>query len=319
MVKKGLERMVEERFRVIYLSKDGTGIKQISLNRNKLGLCLIALTLLFGSIIAFALGVFTRLYQNYQIVNLKNDKIYLQNELLVQKEKVATLSTQLGEIETISDELRMAANLSPIDEDTRQVGVGGPSYSGAFDLDYYSDNVSQIAVENSQDLDRIERAILLERSSMAEIKAKLDAQKEWRNRFPSIKPVLGAGIISDFGYRIDPFTKKNAFHYGIDYLAMKGTTVLATADGRVKKVVNNYTPNVSYGKFIIIDHGNGFETLYAHLSEIDVQAGQEVKRWEPIGKSGMTGRAEGYHLHYEVHENGVEVNPAFYDFTEKSY
>ncbi len=311
--------MVEERFRLIYLSKDGTGIKQISLTRNKLGLFLICLTVLFGSIIAFALGVFTKLYQNYQIVNLKNDKEYLQSELLAQKERVTMLSTQLGEIETISDELRTAANLEPIDSDVRQMGVGGPAYSSFFGLDYYSDDASRTAVENGLDLDRIERAMLLEKSSMTEIKAKLDAQEEWRNHFPSIKPILGAGIISDFGYRIDPFTKKNAFHYGIDYLAMKGTTVLATANGVIKKVVNIYTPNHSYGKYIVIDHGHGYETLYAHLSEIDVSQGQQVKRWDPIGKSGKTGRAEGYHLHYEVHLNGVEVDPAYYDLTAKSY
>jgi len=229
------------------------------------------------------------------------------------------LSTQLGEIETIGDELRTAANLEPIDSDVRQVGVGGPSYSTAFGLDYYSDDANRTAVENDLDLDRIERAILLEKSSMAEIKAKLDAIEDFRNHFPSIRPVLGAGIISKFGYRLDPFTRKNAHHDGIDYLAMKGTTVLATADGTVILAKNTYKLNTSYGKYIIIDHGNGYRTLYGHLSEINVVQGQEVKRWDPIAKSGDTGRAQGYHLHYEVRLNGDPVDPALYDLTAKSY
>ncbi|MCJ7813557.1 M23 family metallopeptidase [bacterium] len=303
---------MEERFRLIYLSREGTGIKQVSLSRNKFGICLVLLTVFFGGIIAFMLGLFTRLYQNYQIVNLENNKEYLEKELLVQKERVASLSVQLGEIETVGDELRTVANLPLIDSDTRLVGVGGPSYLGFSDIDYYSNDVSRTAVENDLDLDRVERGIQLEKSSLSEIAAKLKAQEDWLDHFPSIIPVLGGYVLSKFGWRIDPFIRKNAIHEGIDYAAAKGTTVLATAGGVVKLAQEKYTPFKSYGKYIIIDHGNGYETLYAHLLEINVRQGQKVERWDPIGKSGDTGRAEGYHLHYEVRENGVNVNPDWY-------
>ncbi len=133
-----------------------------------------------------------------------------------------------------------------------------------------------------------------------------------------ICPVWNAVIISKFGYRIDPFTKKNAFHYGVDYQADEGTPVLASADGTVTRAVNNYRPNISYGKYIIIDHGNGYETLYAHLSEIGVVEEQEVKRGEVIGQSGMTGRAATAQLHFEVHKDGEEVDPEIYILEEPS-
>jgi len=303
---------VEERFRLIYLSREGTGIKQVSLSRNKFGICLVLLTVFFGGIIAFMLGLFTRLYQNYQIVNLENDKEYLEKELLVQKERVASLSVQLGEIETVGDELRTVANLPLIDSDTRLVGVGGPSYLGFSDIDYYSNDVSRTAVENDLDLDRVERGMQLEKSSLSEIAAKLKAHEDWLDHFPSIVPVLGAWVQSKFGWRIDPFTRKNANHEGVDYAAPLGTTVLATAGGVVKVAQEKYTPYKSYGKYIVIDHGNGYETVYGHLSEINVRQGQKVNRWDPIGKVGMTGRADGYHLHYEVRENEDKVNPDYY-------
>ncbi len=303
---------MEERFRLIYLSKDGTGIKQVSLSRNKFGICLVLLTVLVSGIIASMLGLFTHLYQNYQIMNLKNNKEYLEKELLAQKERISSLSVVLGEIATVGDELRTVASLPLIDSDTRQVGVGGPSYLGGVDLNYNPNDVGNTAVENDLDLDQIERGIQLEKSSQSEIAVRLKAHEDWLDHFPSIVPVLGAWVLSKFGWRIDPFTSKNANHEGVDYAAPLGTTVLATAGGVVKVAQEKYTPYKSYGKYIIIDHGNGYETLYGHLSEIDVRQGQNVKRWDPIGKVGMTGRAEGYHLHYEVRESGDKVNPDYY-------
>jgi len=125
---------------------------------------------------------------------------------------------------------------------------------------------------------------------------------------PTIKPIEGGLITSWFGWRKDPFTGKQAFHYGIDLLAAWGNPVIAPADGIVAKISND----IFYGKSILLSHGLGIATLYGHLSKITVREGQRVKRGDVIGNVGNTGKALGPHLHYEVHVNDKPVNPYSY-------
>jgi len=124
---------------------------------------------------------------------------------------------------------------------------------------------------------------------------------------PTIWPVTGV-IRSPFGGRSDPFSGEGAFHTGIDLAANVGSDVHVTADGTVEAV--GYSGR--YGKLIVVDHGNGVETRYAHLSEYLVVPGQEVTRNEVIGLSGATGRVTGPHVHYEVRVAGTPVNPFKY-------
>jgi murein DD-endopeptidase MepM/ murein hydrolase activator NlpD len=121
---------------------------------------------------------------------------------------------------------------------------------------------------------------------------------------PSLWPVDGL-LMSHFGARSDPFNGEGAFHTGIDISAPRGTPVRVTADG----VVEEAGYSGPYGKLVVVDHGNGLYTYYAHLSRLDVVPGQEVRRGEIIGGAGSTGRATGSHVHYEVRLNGTPVNP----------
>jgi len=299
--------MLEERFRLVYLSKDTTDIKQISLTRRKFCLFAILFTLTFVVVTVFSIGLFTRLYHNYRITSLKNDREHLQKELLTIKERVSLLSNRLAQIEVTGDELRNVAGLSPIDSDMRQVGVGGP-YS-SFDYPYYPDEISRTAAELVMDLDKFERVVRLEKHSMGEIAAKLKKRKDRIDRFPSIRPILGGRITDRFGFRVDPFTKKIAPHDGVDFPMPEGTAVLATAYGIVKVTNNIYTLHKNYGREVVIDHGYGYMTRYAHLSKILVREGQKVTKWDVIGEVGKTGKATGPHLHYEVLYQGKAQNP----------
>lgn len=304
--------MLEERFRLMILSKDGTGLKQISLSWNKFCIATALLAVIVTGIAVLTVGVFTRLYHNYRIVSLENDKEKLQSELLTIKERVSSLSTQLAQIETTSDELRNIADLPPIDEDIRQVGVGGPSYAAFLDYSDTGDPVGKTATEVKMDLEKLSRAIRLEKHSMAEIAAKMDQRKDRIDHLPSINPILGGPITSGFGWRTDPFTKKLDFHPAVDITVRKGTKVLATADGVVEIARSSHTPAQTYGNMIVVDHGYGFKTRYAHLSKLYVRRGQRVKKWEAIGEVGSTGRSQGPHLHYEVMASGKEQDPRFY-------
>jgi murein DD-endopeptidase MepM/ murein hydrolase activator NlpD len=124
---------------------------------------------------------------------------------------------------------------------------------------------------------------------------------------PSLWPVSGV-LRSSFGSRTDPFSGEGAFHSGVDLSAAVGTSVHVTADG----VVESVGISGRYGRLIVVDHGGGLQTYYAHLSQALVLPGQEVRRSEVIALSGGTGRVTGPHLHYEVRVHGTPVNPYKY-------
>jgi len=124
------------------------------------------------------------------------------------------------------------------------------------------------------------------------------------NYTPSIWPVLGH-ITDGFGERLDPFSGEGAFHTGVDVGADYGAPVYATADG----IVLDAGLHTGYGRTVIVDHGFGITTWYAHLSAYAVVAGTRVKRGEVIGYTGISGRTTGPHVHYEVRVNNAPVNP----------
>ncbi|MEA3545134.1 MAG: M23 family metallopeptidase, partial [Thermodesulfobacteriota bacterium] len=112
-------------------------------------------------------------------------------------------------------------------------------------------------------------------------------------------------LTSYFGMRKSPFTGKRVMHEGLDIAANVGTPVVATADGVVTRV--KYAPD--YGKTVILDHGYGYQTIFAHNSKILVKAGQRIKRGDMVARVGNTGRSTGSHLHYELRLNGVPIDP----------
>lgn len=132
--------------------------------------------------------------------------------------------------------------------------------------------------------------------------------RTWQqNTIPSLWPVPGR-LLSSFGARRDPFTGGTGFHSGVDISASLGTQIRATGDGIVKTAAWSG----AYGKLVVVDHGGGVETYYAHLSAFEVIPGQEVRRGQSVGRSGNTGRVTAPHLHYEVRQGGAPVNPYKY-------
>ncbi|HXH51151.1 MAG TPA: M23 family metallopeptidase [Terriglobia bacterium] len=124
------------------------------------------------------------------------------------------------------------------------------------------------------------------------------------NAIPAIWPVRGR-LTAGFGQRMDPFSGEDAFHPGVDIADSVGTDVVATGNGLVIEA----EPDAGYGRSILIDHGDGITTRYAHLSRIFVVVGEQVKQGEIIGAIGVSGRTTGPHLHYEVRIHGTPVNP----------
>jgi len=189
---------------------------------------------------------------------------------------------------------------------------GGPSQTGPFD--YFKEEESMtppfvIYGMARPSADLIVEEIRVRTKSLRGLVHDMEAQKERIARVPSGSPIARGGrITSNFGYRRDPFSRRVRHHDGVDISAKKGTPVRATASGVVVKA--EYISE--YGNSVLIDHGDGICTMYAHLSEIGVSRGAKVSRGDAIGCVGSTGRSTGNHLHYEVHVNGHNVNPSKY-------
>lgn len=151
-----------------------------------------------------------------------------------------------------------------------------------------------------------------------DLQARIDSAGSRCDNIPSIQPVINKQLTlltASYGMRIHPFYKTLQPHQGVDYTLPEGSRVFATADGVVKDVAQR---NSTSGRTVVIDHGNGYETTYAHLSKVNVVRGQRVRRGDIIALSGNTGLSLAPHLHYEVRHNGMRVDPIHYFFMELS-
>jgi murein DD-endopeptidase MepM/ murein hydrolase activator NlpD len=156
----------------------------------------------------------------------------------------------------------------------------------------------------------IEKMIAQKERELLAKEAAMDGQASGSavTAMPSIRPIAGE-ITSEFGMRVHPVYNRMMFHAGTDFSASVGTRVVATADGTVS---SSGFEKGGYGKKVVIDHGFGFQTVYAHLSKAVVRQGQHIRRGDIIAFSGNTGRSTGPHLHYEVRKDGFVVNPTAY-------
>jgi murein DD-endopeptidase MepM/ murein hydrolase activator NlpD len=197
---------------------------------------------------------------------------------------------QLASFQMLASEMTMALGLRRKLEGTDDISDEGPL------IPNFKESIEEYNFLKSASLSRISR----------------NYARAWqKNIVPSMWPVNGR-LLSRFGDRQDPFSGEGAFHTGVDISAITGTQVHAAADGIV------YTAEYEggYGKMVVVDHGNGIRTRYAHLSAFEVVAGQEVRRGQVIALSGNTGRTTSPHLHFEVRMGGNAVNP--YPYLMKS-
>ena len=152
--------------------------------------------------------------------------------------------------------------------------------------------------------------------SFTEITAMVKNKEKLLRAIPAIQPVSNKNlkrVASGFGYRIDPLYKDSRLHAGLDFSAPTGTPIYATADGEVQIAGFNTD---GYGNKVVINHGYGFQTLYAHMVRVIARVGQSIKRGEVIGYVGSTGKSTGPHLHYEVIKRGTKVDPVYYFYND---
>jgi murein DD-endopeptidase MepM/ murein hydrolase activator NlpD len=193
-------------------------------------------------------------------------------------------------------------------EDTVQFrGVGGSDPSISEPNHTMAKAHKQLVRSMHRSLDNLDQEIALGEQNKTELQKFLEKQKTLLASTPSIWPAKG-WVTSRFGYRTSPFTGRREFHKGIDISARKNAPIVSPADGIVSKIEWHR----GYGQVLTVNHGYGVVTKYAHLAKPLVKRGQYVKRGETVALVGSTGRTTGCHLHYEVHLNGVPINPLRY-------
>ena len=220
--------------------------------------------------------------------------------------KIDELNAVTAAIEDRDNNLyRTYFNTAPISDEERKAGF--KSKNKYAELEGF-DN-SALVKNTTERVDILSKALAIQSKSLDEILQLAKAKDHLLSAIPAIQPVKNENLkrmASGFGYRSDPFTKVRKMHEGMDFTAKTGTPIYATGDGVVAKADNTAS---GFGNHIVIRHGYGYETLYAHLSKYKARAGQRVKRGDIIGYVGSTGRSEAPHLHYEVHKNNKVVNP----------
>lgn len=250
----------------------------------------------------------------------------MQRELDQYKLQFTILNDRLEKVQAVVSDLRerddniyrVILESEPIPSTVREAGYGGADRYAR--LEGYKN--AEIIKNTTRKLDLITSQLYVQSKSFDEVFSLAKRKEELVASIPAIQPVANKDlrrIGSYFGFRTDPFYKVSKFHEGIDFTAPVGTDIYATGDGVVKTI--EYSRR-GYGNMIIISHGFGYETAYAHLSKVNIKPGQKVKRGQVIGLVGNTGKSTAPHLHYEVRKNGNPIDPInffFNDITPEEY
>jgi murein DD-endopeptidase MepM/ murein hydrolase activator NlpD len=237
----------------------------------------------------------------------------MQNQYYIVNQEVDRLSGILDELHYRDGNIyRVVFESDPIDKDVWQAGSGGINKYRSLEKYDNGELMKDIAMK----VDKLKKQMVIQSKSYDEIASMTTNKQQMLASIPSVQPILNKKlerIASGYGWRVDPVYKIQKFHEGMDFTCPVGTEVHVTGDGTVEGV--NFTFG-GYGNEILVNHGYGYKTRYAHLSRFKVKVGQKVKRGDVIGYTGNTGKSTGPHLHYEVLKNTNAVNPVYFYYND---
>jgi murein DD-endopeptidase MepM/ murein hydrolase activator NlpD len=236
-------------------------------------------------------------HESYSALKAENQK--QQKEIEQYQAQFTALQNSVGKLEEYVGKINLYAGITAPDKLSSLGAIGDPRGEQAV-----PGAPGQLSLGNLQGMKQKTEDIQKNFDVLVKV---LENNSSILASTPSIWPTNG-WVTSGVGWRIDPFTGKQAWHSGLDIAAAFGNPVVAPADGYVTQA----TYDKYYGNSIQVNHGGGITTLYGHLSMIEVKPGQKVKRGDEIGKVGNTGRSVGTHLHYEIRVNDKIVNPIKY-------
>lgn len=291
---------------LLWIPDDPQGIKQLRIPRLLPGLLLVLLVAA-GLLTGYLLHDYIRIKPKMSLLSRlekENRQQKKQFEHLVQR--LSSLAGKINKLSEFDKKLKVMVNLETGEEGTEE-GLGGSDPALTDPRQFLKMSHQDMVRSMHRSLDSLDADILMGEETKQELLKFLESQKTLLASTPSIWPTKG-WMSSGFGYRISPFTGQKELHKGIDISTRMNAPVVAPADGIAAKIYYDR----GYGRTLVLKHGYGIRTRFAHLSKVLVKKGQYVKRGETVALAGNSGRSTGPHLHYEVHLNGVAVNPRRY-------
>lgn len=279
-------------------------------------LLIIAPAIILGFVFQFTLSSW---FKSPNEISLEKENIFLKQKLDNHTEQLINGVKIIENLQKNDSELyRTILNAEPF---TKNLGTGGTDNSETYKkMEGY--DFSKQLIDNAKRLKKLQMLIYTQSLSHEEL-IKLAKEKEkMLAHIPAIQPVANKDLkkaAGGYGWRDDPVYHTQRMHWGLDFTCNTGTPVYASGNGKVVLIEKKMW---GYGKSVVIDHGYGYKTRYAHLSKFEVKLGQTVNRGEVIGQVGSTGKSTGPHLHYEVIKNGDKLNPINYfhnDLTPEEY
>ena len=298
----------------LILTHTGSLVKRATVSRGFVT-CLTTFIAISFIAISFILYDYRCIKKNILITKELESSISTQQEEIISQRKqiktfaadINSLKLKLVGLKSFEKKIRNIADIEENNNPENLFGVGG---SIPEDLDTQipiTEKPNSLIREMHEQTQQFNLAAINQKKSFESLFNNLENQRNLLASTPAIRPTSG-WISSKFGYRTSPFTGLREFHKGLDIATRTGTPIVATADG----VVTFAGAKALIGKVIVIDHGHGMITRYAHLHKALKKRGDAVKRGDTIALVGNTGRTTGSHLHYEVHLNGLPVNPEKY-------
>ena len=265
------------------------------------------------TITSLSFFVFYSFFDSPKEKKLKSEINFLTTNYQKFESKLLDIETVLDDIQKRDDNIyREIFEANPIPTEIRKAGFGGVNKYKY--LEGFSN--TELLKELDNKFDILKKQLYVQSKSFDQIVELTKDKNKMLSSIPAIQPLSNKDLsrmASGFGYRIDPIYKTRKFHAGMDFSAKTGTPIYATGDGKVFKVSKSKR---GYGNHIVIDHGFGYKTLYAHMSKTAVKRNQKVSRGDVIGFVGNTGKSVAPHLHYEVHKDGKKINPVNFYYND---
>ncbi len=310
--------MANRTYTVLIVPERSAQVRRLTVPRQlliRIALGAIAVVALAGFMGVHYLYVVDQASQNR---SLKDENVMLKARLRLVQEEIARVDQTLQRIDQFSTKVREITRLNDPD---RNLAMGPLSaqpsgklaevlYAPGERIDYEDEGIdSKLALRLiDTQLEEVEQSSLQQESNLRELQEYFSDEKSLLATTPSVRPTRSRLLTSTFGVRTDPYTNHRVMHKGVDFAADHGVDVIAPADG----VVIFAGTRGGYGKAVVVDHGYGVQTHFAHMSSYKVEVGEEVRRGQVIGAIGNTGRSTGSHLHYEVRVGGIPQDPEKY-------
>lgn len=305
---------MKQKLSFIVLGGSGSKIRQIHLTARHAATLVLALIV---TVAALIYGAVDYVVMRSEITDKKvierqlsaqNEEVLLQRRQIEKFAKdINSLKERMLQLDKFEHKIRLLANIEQPGQTDGLFGVGGSTPDDLNPKMEVSQARNRLIKDMHRQVKQLSDASEKQESTLTILLGQLEEQKNVLAHTPAIRPAQG-WITSSFDYRISPFTGRREFHKGIDIANRKGTPIVATADG----VVSFMGEKGSLGHILIIDHGYGIVTRFAHIDKGLKKRGERVRRGDVVALMGNTGRSTGPHLHYEVRLNGVPVNPTKY-------